>query len=107
MATGCRHGKVRPMNEKITVDLDDATLKALSRQTAAHGRSVAEETADILRRDFAVSVDGDLFLQRAREAMPSDPRAPFDREAFLRRGRGLATSRSLRPKDINRRRPVG
>jgi plasmid stability protein len=90
------------MSEKITVDLDEATLKALSRQAATHGRSVAEETADILRRDFAASVDGDLFLQRAREAVRGEARAPFDREAFLRRARELAgRSRGLRLKDVN------
>jgi plasmid stability protein len=78
------------MNEKVTVELDETTMAALSRQATAHGRSPAEEVEDIVRRDCAPSVDRDVFLRRAREAVQADAGKPFDRESFLRRARELA-----------------
>lgn len=78
------------MNEKITVELDETIMAALRRQAAAHGRSPEREIEDIVSRDCAPSVDRDLFLRRAREAVHGDAGKPFDRESFLRRARELA-----------------
>lgn len=78
------------MSEKITVELDETTMAALNRQAAAHGRSPAAEIEDIVRRDCAPSVERDVFLRRAREAVHGNAAKPFDRESFLQRARELA-----------------
>lgn len=38
------------MDDKVIIDLDRDTLDALSRQAEAHGKSVDQEAADIVRQ---------------------------------------------------------
>jgi DUF971 family protein len=41
------------MDDKITIDLDHETLAAVSRLAEAHGKSVDQEVADIVKRNVS------------------------------------------------------
>lgn len=47
------------MDDKITIDLDQDTMDALSRRAQEHGRSVDEEAADIVRQSVPVKKEVD------------------------------------------------
>lgn len=66
------------MDEKITIELDEAALDALSRLAEAHGRSIDEEARVILTERVAV-------------------RAPMSAEEAIRRSREI---RAMTPKGV-------
>ena len=63
------------MDEKITIELDEAALDALSRLAQAHGRSIDEEARVIVTERVVVRapMSADEAVRRAREIRAMTP----------------------------------
>lgn len=79
------------MDEKITIELDEAVLEALSRQAEAHGRSIDEEARVIVTERVAVRtpMSAEEAIRRSREirAMTPKGRPQTDSLILLREDR--------------------
>ncbi len=79
------------MDDKITIELDDAALDALSRLAQAHGRSIDEEARAIVADRVAANarMNPAEAIRRAREIRAMTPKGAVqtDSVALIREDR--------------------